>query len=78
MKLLSGLAVVLALTSAMTFLGIYAKSLQKMTPESSSPLQALNNDVPSSSSVSVPSNTVTTTSVKAGGDVARTSLTIKK
>lgn len=79
MKLLSGLAVVLALTSAMTFLGVYAKSLHKASPVSASQTQVLNDaaqaSVPalaSSSSGSV------ATSVKVLGDVTRTSVTVAK
>lgn len=76
MKLLSGLAVVLAMTSAMTFLGIYAKSVQKVVVPVATPTYRES----ATGIVTVPpSSGLVSTSVHAGpaGSV-ETSVTVKK
>lgn len=77
MKLLSGLAVVVALTSSMMFLGIYAKGIQAPAPKAA---DALDTTAPTSfnSTGKVNPTSVVSTSVKVDGDVAKTSVTIKK
>lgn len=76
MKLLSGLAVVVALTSSMMFLSIYAKGIRSVEPvkpviDTTSPTSFNSPEV-------VKPTSVVSTSVKVGGDVAKTSVTITK
>lgn len=80
MKLLAGLAVAITLASAMTFVGLSTKTSRSaaepvvpasQAPVSKPPVQQSPNPEASSGTASV------TTSVKAGGDQVKASVTVK-